>query len=399
MRGVTVPFTLASMGVPNEESPPGYQLVKKIGKGAFGQCWLAKHILTDCPVAIKVIPRTENMQLLEREVSIWKDLDHPHIVQLYEVLPLHDSIYLATECGGEGELFSLLEKHPNGLLEEQAISIFTQVCSAVGYLHDLNIAHRDIKLENIFMTDNGKAKLGDFGFAIRTANEKFSEEWLGSAEYSAPEVLKNEPYDPKKADSWSLGVVLFALLTGYLPFSKVEDDCALISDLEKKVRIRVINQELCIPDTIPSPIKEIFHGLFTYDPGRRWSVCRVLEHNVIRPFIHQPAPEKGPPYSLSCIKVSDLPGIAERQSNISQNPDAAYALCKIIAGNAGRFIWADVSNRSTFSSPELPATDQRPEGGGKTWYSKLFSTPWNNSYLNVGEQSKNVSSSSLSGSS
>lgn len=428
MRGEprTIPQSSLSLTNLYVEVPPGYELVRKIGRGSFGQCWLAKHIITGCQVAVKVIPRTENMKLLEREISIWKSLDHPNVVKLYEVIPLHDNVYLATEYAGEGEVFRLLSKHPNGLGEGEALKIFCQLCKAVAYIHKVKIAHRDIKLENIFMTSDGVVKLGDFGFSTRVKEErKKIEEWMGSPEYAAPELLKNEPYAPMKADSWSLGVVLFALLTGYLPFSKIEDDTAKATEVDKRVRSRVINGQLDIPQSIGENLRSIIEGLLTFDPEKRWTVQQTLDNFYIQKFFSSSSSSSNttllgggttvgnvriPPTTnqgvriLRAVSVAELPGVLSKleggcNSNSPSNPDQASALCSIIMRNPERFNIVQSSEQSPFSSPEFTDNTNSDlksiKGGGggggiiasgaapretqessSSWYQRLTFLPW-----------------------
>ncbi|PJF19989.1 BMA-PAR-1, isoform d [Paramicrosporidium saccamoebae] len=364
------------------------------------------------------------MKLLEREVELWKGLEHQNIVQLYEVITLEGKVYLSMEYAEEGELFRLLEDHPNGLPEKQALRIFVQICSAIKYMHDHNIAHRDIKLENAFLS-GGVAKLGDFGFAARALPNQECDEWLGSPEYSAPEILRNEPYHPKRSDSWSLGVVLFSLMTGYLPFSRAEDDSPGSENVEQRVRERVLSGDYSIPEFIPDELRNIIYNLLVQSPNMRWTPARILEDCYLQQYITVDQPKKTK--TLGNISVCDLSGVSESMQAKGSKPNAAYALCKIIQKNPHRYEWrAYSSDNSSFSTtndndlgdnfvpseripgnksflddnstPELFVYSQVPTRGHSLWQNAFGFLKWKSDstpYKNVDLGSKSDSTTSL----
>lgn len=318
-----------------QERPPGYQLIRVIGAGAFSQCWLGRHEVSGCLVAVKIISKKVHMAMVEREISFWRILDHPNIVQLYEVIPLQNNIYVTMEYASEGELFMLLAKNEGGLELPHALGLFAQICQAVRYCHSRGISHRDIKLENIFLCDNETtAKLGDFSFAAHIDANKLCNEWLGSREYSAPELLKNESYDPCKTDAWSLGVVLFALLMGYLPFSEVEDDCIGGDDLERRVCQRVIDGRLEVPSSFPPAVRDVLVGLLQYNPHDRWSVTQTLGHIAIKNFIQRPLRVVSLEDLVGNVRKEDLLGVMERAKD--RYPDAAFAFYQILKHRKGQ---------------------------------------------------------------
>lgn len=263
-----------------ESELAGYQIIREIGKGGFGECWLARHRLTGCMVVAKSLERVPNCNAVQKEVDLWSGLNHERIIRLYEVISVDCQTVVICEFAERGDLFNLMTRHPSGLPETEAMNLFYQVCEAVQFLHGRNIAHRDIKLENVFITRKGHVKLGDFGFAAKLMPGEVCQEWMGSTEYSAPEVLNNEPYDPLLADSWSLGIMLFTLLKGYCPFSRVEDDCRGVFDRERIVKKRIIDYDLTFPDDISLPIKEILQGLLCYDPKKRLRAQGIQKVNL-----------------------------------------------------------------------------------------------------------------------
>ena len=355
------------------ERPPGYALERIIGRGSFSECWLARHELSGSRAVIKKVPRDRtDGQLLDREVHLWFPLDHPNILQLFEVISLHDYIYLTMEWAEGGELFRLLARHPKGLPSNQASRLFAQICQGTHYLHKRGIAHRDLKLENI-MLDSSESivKIGDFGFACAWTDKDSCTEWLGSPEYAAPELLVNEPYDPVKADCWSLGVILYALFTGYLPFSGVEDDCRGIIDVERKIRHRIINGMYTIPEGFPQEYVEILRGLFEYDATKRWSTQRLLDHAKIRESLQVVSSDAkyggGDRVLLERLTVAELKGIKQLRVE-DERPGPVVALKRILLRappNEYPQIHLSPSTGvdSSLTSPELNSILQVSNGG------------------------------------
>ena len=334
------------------DPPPGYTIVREIGRGGFGTCWLALHRLTGCPVAIKAISGgpVAQRKALEREIGLWQSLEHPNIIHLYEVWSEGPTTCIIQEYAPGGDLFDLLDQQRSSakqLPPSRGLAIFAQICRAVEYLHARGIAHRDLKLENILITttlqNREVAKVGDFGFAISTAGSDLSQEWMGSIEYAAPEVLANEPYDPRRADCWSLGVVLFALLVGYLPFSKPEDDAPGLFDVEKKVRQRILAHDLRLPASIPDgSLSSLVKNLLHPNPAHRWSVTRALRA-LDQAMGRELPPEEPPPNlqrMLASIPLARLPGIQEwlEAGQGRRRLDAVNALCKIMQNHPGLFV-------------------------------------------------------------
>jgi serine/threonine protein kinase len=189
-------------------------------------------------VAIKQIPKAMSASLT-REIHHHRQLHHPHVTQMYEVIATESHIWIVTELCCGGELFDyLVEK--GRLSEDETRLIFGQLCLAVAYLHENNIVHRDLKLENVLMDERCRVKLGDFGFTREFERGAFMETFCGTTGYAAPEMLQGKKYQgpgvfrevfrdfmPKtfgvlEVDVWSLGIILYTLLTGTLPFD--DDD-------------------------------------------------------------------------------------------------------------------------------------------------------------------------------
>ena len=202
-----------------------YEMKEVIGKGKFGVVNLGIHKKTGQQVAIKILNKeniksTEDKELVQIEIGILKLCHHPNIVRLLDHLENTDYIYIVTEYIEGGTLGQYFKKKKFNFSERQAMNIMSQLASGVKYLHQYGIVHRDLKPDNIMITqqnDNGVIKIMDFGLSkIVSPHEKMIEGY-GTLSYVAPEVLLRTPYN-KEVDIWSMGVILFYMLSGRLPF-------------------------------------------------------------------------------------------------------------------------------------------------------------------------------------
>ena len=198
--------------------------------GTYGKVRLGVHRLTGTRVAIKQIPKAMSASLT-REIHHHRQLHHPHITQLYEVIATESNIWLVTELCSGGELFDYLAEKGR-LSEEETRVIFGQLCLAVAYVHSKGIVHRDLKLENVLLDERCRVKLGDFGFTREFERGVLLETFCGTTGYASPEMLMAKKYLGPEVDVWSLGVILYTLLTGTLPFD--DDDEGVMK--EKVIR-------------------------------------------------------------------------------------------------------------------------------------------------------------------
>ncbi|XP_047653231.1 MAP/microtubule affinity-regulating kinase 3 isoform X10 [Phacochoerus africanus] len=198
-----------------------YRLLKTIGKGNFAKVKLARHILTGREVAIKIIDKTQlnptSLQKLFREVRIMKILNHPNIVKLFEVIETDKTLYLIMEYASGGEVFDYLVAHGR-MKEKEARAKFRQIVSAVQYCHQKRVVHRDLKAENLLLDADMNIKIADFGFSNEFALGGKLDTFCGSPPYAAPELFQGKKYDGPEVDVWSLGVILYTLVSGSLPF-------------------------------------------------------------------------------------------------------------------------------------------------------------------------------------
>ncbi|XP_041511757.1 putative sperm motility kinase W [Microtus oregoni] len=197
-----------------------FKILTPLGVGSFGEVKLACHIPTKTQVAVKVLSKKSNsVGEMNSEVKILQTLEHRNIIHFFHVIDTQSRTYIITEYVAGKDLQIFLSE-VGCLKEQEARPIFQQVVSAVHFLHQRRIAHRDIKLENILIDGDGNVKLCDFGTAIQLTEGQKLEELCGSLHYMAPEMLARKPYDGLAVDMWSLGVVLYAMVTGQYPYAE-----------------------------------------------------------------------------------------------------------------------------------------------------------------------------------
>ena len=206
-----------------------YDLKNKIGKGKFGLVRLGVHKDTQKKVAVKIIKKqkmaTKDIEMMHREIEILKLCQHPNIVRLLDLFENIDYVYIVMELLRGGDLFSYLEIRNFKIPEARACEIVHSLATALYYLHSYGIAHRDLKPENILLVDESSdsdVKIMDFGLSRIIGPDETSTEPFGTLSYVAPEVLLQKCYD-KRVDIWSLGIISYLLLCGFLPFDDEND--------------------------------------------------------------------------------------------------------------------------------------------------------------------------------
>ncbi|KAL6449502.1 GIN4 Serine/threonine-protein kinase GIN4 [Candida maltosa Xu316] len=260
-----------------------WKLGKTLGRGATGRVLLATHQSTGQKAAVKVVSKSElqdddhhnnNTEGLpygiEREIIIMKLLNHPNVLRLYDVWETSKALYLVLEYVEGGELFDLLvERGP--LPEIEAIKYFR-----AAYCHALGICHRDLKPENLLLDASLNVKLADFGMAALESNGKLLETSCGSPHYAAPEIVSGLKYHGAASDVWSCGVILFALLTGRLPF-----DDENIRNLLLKVQAGSFEMPT---DEISKEAQNLLAKMLEVDPTRRITTEKILKHPLLTKY-------------------------------------------------------------------------------------------------------------------
>ncbi|KAL8657300.1 MAG: hypothetical protein Q9226_002050 [Calogaya cf. arnoldii] len=279
-----------------------WQLGSTIGKGSSGRVRKARHCVTGQYAAVKIVSRSVAAKLrttslahmesllspgerkghipfgIEREVLIMKLIEHPNVINLYLVLEYIEG----------GELFNHI--YQNGKLPEyEAIRIFRQIIAGLSYCHRFHICHRDLKPENILMDKNHNVKIVDFGMAVLQPKNMPLNTSCGSPHYASPEVIRAEMYRGDRADIWSCGVILYAMLTGTLPFDSPGDWSDVVQ--------AVLSGQYTFPDDMSRYAKDLIYRILQLDPDKRVTIKQMWLHPLLQKYEHLDSPDaNGRPY-------------------------------------------------------------------------------------------------------
>ena len=256
-----------------------FKLMNEIGKGKFATVFLGIHEETGQKVSIKQLKKSElnTDNLLIKEINIQKKLFHPYLTQMYCVIEKSDDIYIISEYCSKGDIIkNLLEK---GTFDESfSCKIFQQIISSLEYLHKNNICHRDIKPENILLTEKLDAKLTDFGLSRYFKKNELLNSSCGSPIYAAPEMLEGKSYDGTKIDIWSLGISLYTMVCGELPFVvDDENDIYILMD-------KIIKGNYNIPEFLSNECKDLIKNMLVTDPDKRITLEQIKNHKWVNKF-------------------------------------------------------------------------------------------------------------------
>ena len=265
-----------------------YKKIKDLGSGSYGSVYKAKNIIMENTVAIKMIEKVQENMIddmeIKNEINILKTLSHPNIVKIYEFFDTPLYYYLVTEYCKKGELFAYITNVYN---ERQLAILFYQVFSGLCYLHEKKILHRDLKLENLMISEIEKEvvtgeeyfwiKIIDFGTAKIFEKNKTEKAVIGSSYYIAPEVLKQK-YN-EKCDTWSVGVILYMTLVGVAPFDGKTDD-----DIIKRIKIGKYNKTTERFVKHSEQVKDLVSKLLEKNIEKRLSAKEALNHPWFQKF-------------------------------------------------------------------------------------------------------------------
>ncbi|XP_025999967.1 serine/threonine-protein kinase BRSK2-like isoform X11 [Astatotilapia calliptera] len=277
-----------------------YRLEKTLGKGQTGLVKLGVHCVTNQKVAIKIVNReklSESVLMkVEREIAILKLIEHPHVLKLHDVYENKKYLYLVLEHVSGGELFDYLVKKGR-LTPKEARKFFRQIISALDFCHSHSICHRDLKPENLLLDEKNNIRIADFGMASLQVGDSLLETSCGSPHYACPEVIRGEKYDGRKADAWSCGVILFALLVGALPF---DDDN--LRNLLEKVKLGVFH----MPHFIPPDCQNLLRGMIEVDPIKRLTLEQIQKHTWYIAGKNEPEPEQPIPRKVAIRTLASV---------------------------------------------------------------------------------------------
>ena len=243
-----------------------YKILEKLGEGGMGEVYLAEDLKLERKVAIKFLPQymtsnKDNVERFEREAKAAAALNHPNIVTIYEIADVDNQTFIVMEFIDGQSLRTKIENSFLGLGE--ILDIINQICDGLSEAHKADIVHRDIKPENILIDKNGRAKILDFGLAKLKGVSKLTKETstLGTIHYMSPEQVQGKEVD-HRSDIWSLGVVLYEMLTAKVPFT---------GDYEQAVIYSILNDHPKIPVEVIPDLKHIITTCLEKDPAKRYS--------------------------------------------------------------------------------------------------------------------------------
>ncbi|XP_062405054.1 serine/threonine-protein kinase MARK1 isoform X1 [Sardina pilchardus] len=346
-----------------------YRLMKTIGKGNFAKVKLARHVLTGREVAVKIIDKTQLnptslqkvSQKLFREVRIMKILNHPNIVKLFEVIETEKTLYLIMEYASGGEVFDYLVAHGR-MKEKEARAKFRQIVSAVEYCHQKRIVHRDLKAENLLLDADMNIKIADFGFSNEFTIGSKLDTFCGSPPYAAPELFQGKKYDGPEVDVWSLGVILYTLVSGSLPFD---------GQNLKELRERVLRGKYRIPFYMSTDCENLLKKLLVLNPGKRGSLEQIMkdrwmnvghEEEELTPYT-EPEPDFNDPDRIELMVTMGFPKDEVTDSLVGQKYDEVMATYLLLGRKNAEFEGSESLSNLNLCQRTRPSSDLNNSSG------------------------------------
>ncbi|XP_077195989.1 serine/threonine-protein kinase MARK1 isoform X5 [Paroedura picta] len=356
-----IPRCRNSITSANDDHPHigNYRLLKTIGKGNFAKVKLARHVLTGREVAVKIIDKTQlnptSLQKLFREVRIMKILNHPNIVKLFEVIETEKTLYLVMEYASGGEVFDYLVAHGR-MKEKEARAKFRQIVSAVQYCHQKCIVHRDLKAENLLLDGDMNIKIADFGFSNEFTIGNKLDTFCGSPPYAAPELFQGKKYDGPEVDVWSLGVILYTLVSGSLPFD---------GQNLKELRERVLRGKYRIPFYMSTDCENLLKKLLVLNPIKRGSLEQIMkdrwmnvghEEEELKPYI-EPEPDVNDTKRIDIMVTMGFARDEIHDSLVNQKYDEVMATYLLLGRKPPEFEGSESLSSSNLSQRSRPSSD------------------------------------------
>ena len=265
-----------------------YRIEKTIGEGTFGKVKLGIHIPTEEQVAIKILEKDkiqdrEDLERISREINFLKRLNHPNIIKIYDIIENSRNFYIIMELASNGELFKYIVKKKK-LEETEASYFYYQLILGLEAIHKKKIVHRDIKPENLLLKDNNILTIIDFGLSNKYKKNQLLKTSCGSPCYAAPEMILGRKYHGLLVDIWSSGIVLYAMVCGYLPFEDKNND---------KLYKKILNGKFELPSRLSNDCKDLIKKILTVNPKKRIGIDGIKKH----PFLNK---------AVCCYHIDDI---------------------------------------------------------------------------------------------
>uniref|UniRef100_A0A3P9A9J3 non-specific serine/threonine protein kinase n=1 Tax=Esox lucius TaxID=8010 RepID=A0A3P9A9J3_ESOLU len=353
----SLPRCRNSVASTTEEQPHigNYRLLKTIGKGNFAKVKLARHLLTG--------------RELFREVRIMKILNHPNIVKLFEVIETEKTLYLIMEYASGGEVFDYLVAHGR-MKEKEARAKFRQIVSAVQYCHQKRIVHRDLKAENLLLDADMNIKIADFGFSNEFTLGSKLDTFCGSPPYAAPELFQGKKYDGPEVDVWSLGVILYTLVSGSLPFD---------GQNLKELRERVLRGKYRIPFYMSTDCENLLKKLLVLNPGKRGSLEQIMrdrwmnvghEEEELKPH-QEPEPDWNDTKRIELMITMGFPKEEITDALTGQKYDETMATYLLLGRKPAEFEGSESLSNSNLCQRSRPSSEANNSSSQSPAHSKV----------------------------
>ena len=260
---------------PKEITIGDYIIKKTIGSGTFSTVKLGTHRITQKKVAIKILDKNkiesrDDLERIIREMQILTEMHNPFVIKVYKIYEDKNNFLIIMEYCEGGELFNYIVKKKR-LSEEEASYFFFQLINGIEYIHSKGIAHRDLKPENLLLSKNKILKIIDFGLSNFYDGTKRLQTPCGSPCYASPEMVKGKRYDGFNIDIWAIGVILFAMLCGYLPFEDDENDTDVLFN-------EIIRNKIDYPYFLSKLSLDILQKILVSDPLQRITIDEIKNH-------------------------------------------------------------------------------------------------------------------------
>jgi serine/threonine protein kinase len=252
-----------------------YVVGQTLGKGTFGKVKLGVHMMNKNKVAVKILEKSrmkekDDFERVLREMEIIKHFNNENVIGVYEILEDEQMYYIIMEFCPEGELFNYIVKKKR-LTEEEAAFFFYQIINGLESIHSNKIVHRDLKPENLLLTKDKKLKIIDFGLSnfFEGDRSKLLSTPCGSPCYASPEMVAGKKYNGFMIDIWSTGIILFAMICGYLPFEDPDNE---------KLFMKILECNLIFPNYVPALTRDMIKRLLVTDPDKRIRITEIKKH-------------------------------------------------------------------------------------------------------------------------